>query len=77
MFATIFKNSRSEFLFKDELAMLDFIIKNNPYILECIKINIVEYLTCDFFAIEIILDFLDNLYGSIFLKIRSQGIDEF
>ncbi|KAL4474993.1 hypothetical protein ABPG74_001689 [Tetrahymena malaccensis] len=76
-FATLFKGVRNEFIFQDELGMLDFIIKNNPYLLECIKINLIQYLTGDLVAIEVILDFLDNLYANIFLKIRSQGIDEF
>ncbi|KAL4512199.1 hypothetical protein ABPG72_005201 [Tetrahymena utriculariae] len=76
-FATLFKGMRNEFIFQDELGMLDFVIKNNPYLLECIKINLIEYLTGDLVAIQVILDFLDNLYANIFLKIRSQGISEF
>ncbi|EAR86334.2 transmembrane protein, putative (macronuclear) [Tetrahymena thermophila SB210] len=76
-FATLFKGMRNEFIFQDELGMLDFVIKNNPYLLECIKINLIEYLTGDLVAIQAILDFLDNLYANIFLKIRTQSIDEF
>lgn len=57
--------------------MLDFVIKNNPYLLECIKIKLSAYLAEDLSSIEIILDFLDELYANIFESVSRLGTEHF
>lgn len=56
--------------------MVDYLIKNNPYILECVKISITSYLTQNTESIQAILDFLDELYSGIFEKVKEEGADE-
>jgi hypothetical protein len=64
-------------MFADSLSMLNYVIQNNPYILECVKISLVQFLAEDPQPLKAVLDFLDGLYAGIFSKVACQGCDEF
>lgn len=67
--ARTLRNWRSEYLFADSLSMLNYVIQNNPYILECVKISLVQFLAEDPQPLKAVLDFLDGLYAGIFAKV--------
>ncbi|EGR33221.1 hypothetical protein IMG5_058970 [Ichthyophthirius multifiliis] len=73
---TFFKKYNNDFLFQDELNLMNFIIQNNPYLVECIKIDINSLIQNDFENLEVVLSFLDQLFDKIYNQIRLNSSTE-
>lgn len=57
---------RNEYLFENEIGLLNYVIANNPYLIECIKMELLEFLEVDGNLLKLVLDYLDALYERLF-----------